>query len=58
MFPQYKSKFEYTIVEDIAIPHSFDESVKGVDFIAHTASPFHYNVQVRHLPSHLCNVVL
>lgn len=47
MFPQHKANFEYAIVEDIVTPHCFDESVKGVDFIAHTASPFHYNVKVR-----------
>lgn len=33
--------FEYVIVEDIAEPGSFDEAVKGVDGIAHTASPFY-----------------
>ena len=25
--------------------HAFDEAVKGVDAIEHTASPFHFNVK-------------
>lgn len=33
--------FEYTIVEDIGAPDAFDEAVKGVEGVAHTASPFH-----------------
>lgn len=34
-------EFEYVIVEDIANADSFDEAVKGVQGIAHTASPFY-----------------
>jgi len=34
-------EFEYVIVEDIAKPGAFDDAVKGVDGIAHTASPFY-----------------
>ncbi|KAI5449717.1 hypothetical protein NCC49_004082 [Naganishia albida] len=34
-------EFEYVIVQDIADPHAFDEAVKGVEGIAHTASPFY-----------------
>ncbi|KAL7411337.1 D-lactaldehyde dehydrogenase [Mrakia frigida] len=38
----FKGKpFTYKIVKDIAEPHAFDEAVKGVQGIAHTASPFH-----------------
>ncbi|KAF5312061.1 hypothetical protein D9619_003767 [Psilocybe cf. subviscida] len=37
----YGDKFEYVIVEDIAKEGAFDEAVKGVDGIAHAASPFH-----------------
>lgn len=37
--------FEYVIVEDIADPHAFDEAVKGVDGIAHTASPFYLDAK-------------
>ncbi|KAG8702659.1 methylglyoxal reductase (NADPH-dependent) gre2 [Ceratobasidium sp. 395] len=35
-------KFSYVIVEDIAKDGAFDEAVKGVDAVAHTASPFHF----------------
>ncbi|KAF9042284.1 hypothetical protein BJ165DRAFT_262532 [Panaeolus papilionaceus] len=37
-------KFEAVVVEDIAKDGAFDEAVKGVDAIAHTASPFHLKV--------------
>ncbi|KAF8999637.1 hypothetical protein BDQ17DRAFT_1360724 [Cyathus striatus] len=43
-FKSYGDKFELVIVEDITTPGAFDEAVKGVDFIEHTASPFHYDV--------------
>ncbi|EIM22277.1 D-lactaldehyde dehydrogenase [Wallemia mellicola CBS 633.66] len=36
-------QLEYDIVEDIEAPNAFDEAVKGVDAILHTASPFHFN---------------
>ncbi|KAK7056929.1 hypothetical protein VNI00_002647 [Paramarasmius palmivorus] len=36
-------RFRWVIVEDIAQEGAFDEAVKGVDAIAHVASPFHYN---------------
>ncbi|KAG5650224.1 hypothetical protein H0H81_000267 [Sphagnurus paluster] len=42
-FKSYGDKFEVFIVEDIAKAGAFDEAVKGVDVIAHTASPFHMN---------------
>ncbi|THH09441.1 hypothetical protein EW145_g2001 [Phellinidium pouzarii] len=35
-------KFELFIVSDITAPGAFDDAVKGIDAIAHTASPFHY----------------
>lgn len=35
-------KFELTVVPDITVPGAFDEAVKGVDAIEHTASPFHF----------------
>ncbi|TFK50268.1 NAD-P-binding protein [Heliocybe sulcata] len=41
-FPQYKDKFEYAIVEDMTQPNAYDEAVKGVDIIAHIASPTHW----------------
>ncbi|BGP03186.1 putative uncharacterized oxidoreductase [Rhodotorula toruloides] len=37
-------KFEFVIVEDVEAPGAFDEAVKGVDAVVHTASPFHFNV--------------
>ncbi|PPQ88274.1 hypothetical protein CVT25_005437 [Psilocybe cyanescens] len=38
-------KLETFIVEDIVKEGAFDEAVKGVDAIAHMASPFHANVK-------------
>ena len=43
-FAGYGERFELVLVEDITKDGAFDEAVKGVDAIAHTASPFHYNV--------------
>ncbi|KAH9057429.1 D-lactaldehyde dehydrogenase [Lactarius vividus] len=42
-FAEYGERFELVVVEDITKDGAFDEAVKGVDAIAHTASPFHYN---------------
>ncbi|THH19273.1 hypothetical protein EW146_g1844 [Bondarzewia mesenterica] len=44
LFAQYGDKFELVVVEDITKVGAFDEAVKGVDLIFHTASPFHFNV--------------
>ena len=41
-FANYGDRFELVVVEDITKDGAFDEAVKGVDAIAHTASPFHY----------------
>ncbi|WVQ78700.1 hypothetical protein IAT38_000787 [Cryptococcus sp. DSM 104549] len=35
--------FEYVLVDDISKPHAFDEAVRDVDGVAHTASPFYLN---------------
>ncbi|KAF8975765.1 hypothetical protein BDQ17DRAFT_1267744, partial [Cyathus striatus] len=43
-FKSYGDKFELVVVEDITAPGAFDEAVKGIDFIEHIASPFHYDV--------------
>ncbi|KAF9230161.1 hypothetical protein BU15DRAFT_69435 [Melanogaster broomeanus] len=45
VFDSYASgdKFEVVMVEDIAKDGAFDEVVKGVDAIEHTASPSHLN---------------
>ena len=41
-FSDYGDRFELAVVEDITKDGAFDEAVRGVDAIAHTASPFHY----------------
>jgi len=41
-FSNYGGRFELVVVEDITKDGAFDEAVKGVDVIAHTASPFHF----------------
>ncbi|KAK9378079.1 uncharacterized protein V2V93DRAFT_141175 [Kockiozyma suomiensis] len=40
------SKLSFVIVPDIAAPNAFDEAIKtpGIDYIIHTASPFHFRV--------------
>ncbi|WVR07580.1 hypothetical protein IAU60_004622 [Kwoniella sp. DSM 27419] len=43
LFECKKGKFDYAIVEDIGQQGAFDEAVKGVDGVAHMASPFHFN---------------
>jgi nucleoside-diphosphate-sugar epimerase len=43
-FSDYGDRFELVVVEDITKDGAFDEAVKGVDAIAHTASPFHFRV--------------
>jgi nucleoside-diphosphate-sugar epimerase len=42
VFKQYKDKIDYVIVEDL-IKGDFNEALKGVDAIAHCASPWHFN---------------
>ncbi|KAE8361228.1 hypothetical protein BDV27DRAFT_167122 [Aspergillus caelatus] len=44
-FSQYSDRLSFAIVEDIAQPGAFNEAVKGVDGIVHTASPFQTLVQ-------------
>ncbi|THU84023.1 D-lactaldehyde dehydrogenase [Dendrothele bispora CBS 962.96] len=44
LFKDYGEKFEVFIVSDITADGAFDEAVKGMDAIEHTASPFHFNV--------------
>ena len=41
-FANYGDRFELVVVEDITKEGAFDEAVRGVDTIAHTASPFHF----------------
>ncbi|KAI1798371.1 NAD(P)-binding protein [Ganoderma leucocontextum] len=42
LFKPFGDKFEVVLVEDITKEGAFDDVVKGVDAIAHTASPFHF----------------
>ncbi|KAI9428925.1 D-lactaldehyde dehydrogenase [Lactarius indigo] len=42
-FAEYGKRLELVVIEDITKGGAFDEAVKGVDAIAHTASPFHHN---------------
>ncbi|KIL60770.1 hypothetical protein M378DRAFT_130340 [Amanita muscaria Koide BX008] len=43
LFKSYGDKFEFVVVEDMTKEGAFDEAVKGIDAIQHTASPFHFN---------------
>ncbi|TYJ56113.1 hypothetical protein B9479_003223 [Cryptococcus floricola] len=43
LFKNAKANFEYAIVGDIAEKGAFNEVVRGVDAVAHMASPCHYN---------------
>ena len=45
LFARYGDKFEYCIVEDLEKEGAFDEAVKGVQGIAHTGSPFHFDIR-------------
>lgn len=40
-FKEHGDKLEFVVVPDITKDGAFDEAVKGVDAIEHTASPFH-----------------
>jgi nucleoside-diphosphate-sugar epimerase len=40
-FLKYGDKFSYTIVEDVGKEGAFDDAVKDVDAVEHTASPFY-----------------
>jgi len=42
-FKSYGEKFEIVVVEDVTKETAFDEAVRGVDGIMHTASPVHMN---------------
>ncbi|KAH8995079.1 hypothetical protein EDB86DRAFT_1209824 [Lactarius hatsudake] len=43
-FAEYGKRLELVVVDDITKDGAFDEAIKDVDVIAHTASPFHCNV--------------
>lgn len=42
---QFPNKFTYTIAADLEAPGAFDDAVKDVDAVLHTASPFHFNAE-------------
>jgi len=42
---KYGDKLSFAIVPDVAAPGAFDEAVKGVDGVIHTASPFQTEVK-------------
>ncbi|KAF5391121.1 hypothetical protein D9757_003042 [Collybiopsis confluens] len=42
IFPEYQDTFETVVVEDITKEGAFDEALKGIDAVEHTASPFHF----------------
>jgi nucleoside-diphosphate-sugar epimerase len=42
-FEKYGDKFDAVVVEDITKDGAFDDAVKGIDAIEHTASPFYLN---------------
>lgn len=44
-FKDYKSQFQHYIVPDITAPGAFDDAVKGVFAIIHTASPVDFTLQ-------------
>ncbi|EJD54268.1 putative NAD dependent epimerase/dehydratase [Auricularia subglabra TFB-10046 SS5] len=46
--PEYTSQLEFVLVPDIAKKGAFNEAVKaepGLDYIVHTASPFHFHAK-------------
>ncbi|TBU38649.1 NAD(P)-binding protein [Dichomitus squalens] len=45
LFKSFGDKFEVVIVEDITKEGAFDEAVKDIDAIVHTASPFHFKAE-------------
>ncbi|KAI0056652.1 D-lactaldehyde dehydrogenase [Artomyces pyxidatus] len=43
LFASFKERFEVVTVDDITKDGAFDEAVKGIDLVEHTASPFRLN---------------
>ncbi|KAJ3193796.1 methylglyoxal reductase (NADPH-dependent) gre2 [Irineochytrium annulatum] len=43
--PDLAKDLDFVSVPDIAVAGAFDEAVKGVDYVVHSASPFHYKVE-------------
>lgn len=45
LFSKFGDKFSYVIASDLEKEGAFDNAVKDVDGVLHTASPFHFNVE-------------
>ncbi|KAJ3754083.1 D-lactaldehyde dehydrogenase [Lentinula raphanica] len=45
IFERFEQMFEFVVVPDITKDNAFDDAVKGVDAIAHTASPVNLNTE-------------
>ncbi|KAF8342995.1 D-lactaldehyde dehydrogenase [Cantharellus anzutake] len=45
LYKGFGDKFTYAIIEDIAKNGAFDEAVKNVDVVVHTASPIHFSAK-------------
>ncbi|GAC71110.1 flavonol reductase [Moesziomyces antarcticus T-34] len=44
LFKKYGDQLSFVIAEDLEKQGAFDDAVKGVDAVLHTASPFHFNI--------------
>ena len=51
-----EGRLEFVTVADITQPGAFDEAVKGIDAIAHTASPFHFQADDPNGTFMLCEI--
>lgn len=47
-WPQFEQQLAFIVVGDLDAPNTFDEAMKGVDAVIHTASPTFFNPQVSH----------
>lgn len=45
VFKKYGDHFNFIIAEDLEKEGAFDDAVKGIDAVLHTASPFHFNIE-------------
>lgn len=49
-YPEYRSGVDFVVVPDLETPGAYDEGVRGVKYIAHTASPVNFSPKVWVLP--------
>ena len=45
-WPQYQDQLSFVVVGALDAPNNFDEAMKGVDAVIHTASPTFFNPEV------------